>query len=116
MVTYARFPPERAVDAVGYSSGQRGQTVNLLAVPSEVRILAPPPFSTKPRRSGVFCYNTSMEKQKTRIGLLFPPRSYAIMIAVYMALDGMGTACNLTGDGAIALIVDRFRGRPACGA
>ena len=30
------------------------------------------------------------------------------MIAVYMALDGMGTACNLTGDGAIALIVDRF--------
>ena len=33
------------------------------------------------------------------------------MIAVYMALDGMGTACNLTGDGAIALIVDRFRER-----
>ena len=31
------------------------------------------------------------------------------MIAVYMALDGMGTACNLTGDGAIALIVDRLR-------
>lgn len=43
----------------------------------------------------------------------FDPRSYAIMIAVYMALDGMGTACNLTGDGAIALLVDRFRGRPA---
>ena len=29
---------------VGYSSGQRGQTVNLLAMPSEVRILLPPPF------------------------------------------------------------------------
>ena len=28
----------------GYSSGQRGQTVNLLAKPSEVRILPPPPF------------------------------------------------------------------------
>ena len=28
----------------GYSSGQRGQTVNLLAMPSEVRILPPPPF------------------------------------------------------------------------
>ena len=27
----------------GYSSGQRGQTVNLLALPSQVRIL-PPPF------------------------------------------------------------------------
>ena len=39
----------------------------------------------------------------------FTPERYAIMIAVYMALDGMGTACNLTGDGAIALIVDRLR-------
>ena len=37
------------------------------------------------------------------------PEHYAVLIAVYMALDGMGTACNLTGDGAIALIVDRFR-------
>lgn len=39
----------------------------------------------------------------------FTPERYAIMIAVYMALDGMGTACNLTGDGAIALIVDTLR-------
>ena len=39
----------------------------------------------------------------------FPPERYAIMIAVYMALDGMGTACNLTGDGAIAILVDKFR-------
>ena len=39
----------------------------------------------------------------------FSPERYAIMIAIYMALDGMGTACNLTGDGAIALIVDKFK-------
>ena len=39
----------------------------------------------------------------------FTPERYAIMIALYMSLDGMGTAVNLTGDGAIALIVDRFR-------
>ena len=39
----------------------------------------------------------------------FTPERYAIMIAIYMALDGMGTACNLTGDGAIALVVDRLR-------
>ena len=38
----------------------------------------------------------------------FTPERYALVIATYMALDGMGTACNLTGDGAIALIVDRF--------
>jgi hypothetical protein len=29
----------------GYPSGQRGQTVNLLAAPTEVRILPPPPLS-----------------------------------------------------------------------
>ncbi len=28
----------------GFPSGQRGQTVNLLAQPSKVRILLPPPF------------------------------------------------------------------------
>ena len=39
----------------------------------------------------------------------FSAERYAIMIAIYMALDGMGTACNLTGDGAIALLVDKFR-------
>ena len=41
----------------------------------------------------------------------FTPERYALVIATYMALDGMGTACNLTGDGAIALIVDRLLGR-----
>ena len=41
----------------------------------------------------------------------FTPERYAIMIALYLALDGMGTACNLTGDGAIALIVDKFKKR-----
>jgi Na+/H+-dicarboxylate symporter len=30
---------------------------------------------------------------------------------MYMALDGMGTACNLTGDGAIAMLVDKYRMR-----
>ena len=40
----------------------------------------------------------------------FTPERYALVIATYIALDGMGTACNLTGDGAIAMIVDRFMG------
>jgi len=44
------------------------------------------------------------------VAIGFTPVRYAIMIALYMALDGMGTACNLTGDGAIALIVDRLKG------
>ena len=37
------------------------------------------------------------------------PQHYAILIAAYLSIDGVGTACNLTGDGAIALMVDRFR-------
>ena len=36
---------------VGYPSGQRGQTVNLLALPSNVRIVDPPPFSFPPIRA-----------------------------------------------------------------
>ena len=41
----------------------------------------------------------------------FSPERYAIVIAIYMALDGMGTACNLTGDGAIAIAVDKISGK-----
>ncbi len=32
----------------------------------------------------------------------------ALMIALYITMDNFGTACNVTGDGAIALILDRF--------
>ena len=35
----------------------------------------------------------------------------SVMMTFYMALDGYGPAANVTGDGAIALIVDRFFGR-----
>lgn len=39
------------------------------------------------------------------------PQHYAILIAAYLSIDGVGTACNLTGDGAIALVVDKLCGR-----
>jgi Na+/H+-dicarboxylate symporter len=35
----------------------------------------------------------------------------AIMIALYIAMDSFGTACNVTGDGAIAVVVDRIAGK-----
>lgn len=34
-----------------------------------------------------------------------------LMIALYMAQDSFGTACNVTGDGAIAILVDAVLGR-----
>ena len=36
------------------------------------------------------------------------PEHYAMLMAAYLAIDGVGTACNLTGDGAIALVVGKF--------
>ncbi len=38
----------------------------------------------------------------------FTEAQIGLMIALYMAQDGFGTACNVTGDGAIALIIDSF--------
>lgn len=47
------------------------------------------------------------------VGLLgsmlgFDASQQALMIAAYIAIDSFGTACNVTGDGAIALIINRF--------
>lgn len=41
----------------------------------------------------------------------FTEAQNAMMIALYIAMDSFGTACNITGDGAIAQIVDRFFGK-----
>lgn len=38
----------------------------------------------------------------------FSDDQQAVMIALYIAMDSFGTACNVTGDGAIAVIVDRL--------
>lgn len=38
----------------------------------------------------------------------FTEAQQGLMIALYMAQDGFGTACNVTGDGAIALMIDSF--------
>ena len=41
----------------------------------------------------------------------FDETAQALMIALYIAMDSFGTACNVTGDGAIAVIVDRIDGK-----
>ncbi len=40
----------------------------------------------------------------------FDQEAQALMIALYIAMDSFGTACNVTGDGAIAVIVDKVMG------
>ncbi len=38
----------------------------------------------------------------------FDATQQALMIALYITMDSFGTACNVTGDGAIAMIVDKI--------
>lgn len=38
----------------------------------------------------------------------FDAQAQALMIALYIAMDSFGTACNVTGDGAISLLIDRL--------
>lgn len=41
----------------------------------------------------------------------FDESAQALMIALYIAMDSFGTACNVTGDGAIALVIDKVMGK-----
>lgn len=43
--------------------------------------------------------------------LSFNETLQALMIALYIAMDSFGTACNVTGDGAIAIVVDKIAGK-----
>lgn len=47
--------------------------------------------------------------QAVLMGFLgFNPAMYGLMVALYVAIDSIGTATNVTGDGAIALIVNKL--------
>ena len=41
----------------------------------------------------------------------FTAADQALMISLYVAMDSFGTACNVTGDGALAVIVDKLKNR-----
>ncbi len=42
----------------------------------------------------------------------FDASSQALIITLYIVMDSFGTACNVTSDGAIAMIVEKLFGRP----
>ncbi|PSU54996.1 dicarboxylate/amino acid:cation symporter, partial [Photobacterium aphoticum] len=49
------------------------------------------------------------------VGLLgsmmgFTEAMIGLQIALHLAQDGFGTACNITGDGALAMWVDKYAG------
>ena len=41
----------------------------------------------------------------------FNPDAQALIIALYIAMDSFGTACNVTGDGALAIIIERLQSK-----
>ena len=41
----------------------------------------------------------------------FGEQDQALMIALYIAMDSFGTACNVTGDGAVAILIDKMFGK-----
>ena len=41
----------------------------------------------------------------------FDETTSGLMIALYIAMDSFGTATNVTGDGAVALIIDKIAGK-----
>ena len=41
----------------------------------------------------------------------FNAENQGLMISLYIAMDSFGTACNVTGDGAIAIVVDKLFGK-----
>ncbi|GHT00852.1 sodium:proton antiporter [Synergistales bacterium] len=45
--------------------------------------------------------------------LHFSPDMLSLMIALYLAQDSFGTACNVTGDAAIAILVDKLTAKKA---
>ena len=49
-----------------------------------------------------------MAARPTRKHTRIRAEAQALMIALYIALDSFGTACNVTGDGAIALLWIKF--------
>ena len=47
--------------------------------------------------------------QAALVGVLgFSPELYAVMVALYLVMDSFGTATNVTGDGAVAIIIDKI--------
>jgi Na+/H+-dicarboxylate symporter len=78
-----------------------GQIVNFIFMMAIAAVAAP----------GVTCGVLMASVGLVESILGFNAEQVALLITFYSALDGYGPAANVTGDGAIAVIVDRFFGK-----
>lgn len=101
-----------------------GSTMKIVACAMAIMIMSGMPFNLPMMAGFIFMLGITMVAAPgvpggaimAALGVLqsmlgFDETQQALMIALYIAMDSFGTACNVTGDGAISLIVDRIAGK-----
>lgn len=107
-----------------------GSTMKIVACAMAIMLMSGMPFSFGMMAGFIFMLGITMVAAPgvpggaimAALGLLqsmlgFDETAQGLMIALYIAMDSFGTACNVTGDGAIAVIMDRVnRGNKRAGS
>lgn len=101
-----------------------GSTMKIVACAMAIMIMSGMPFNLPMMAGFIFMLGITMVAAPgvpggaimAALGVLqsmlgFDETQQALMIALYIAMDSFGTACNVTGDGAISLIVDKIAGK-----
>lgn len=98
-----------------------GSTLKITACAMAIMIISGAPIDTEQFIGFIFMLGITMVAAPgvpggaimAALGILtsmldFNETQLGLMIALYIAMDSFGTACNVTGDGAIALIIDKI--------
>ena len=98
-----------------------GSTMKIVACAMAIMLMSGMPISFGVMAGFIFMLGIAMVAAPgvpggaimAALGLLqsmlgFDETAQGLMIALYIAMDSFGTACNVTGDGAIAVIMDRI--------
>ena len=98
-----------------------GSTMKIVTCAMAIMLMSGMPISFGVRAGFIFMLGIAMVAAPgvpggaimAALGLLqsmlgFDETAQGLMIALYIAMDSFGTACNVTGDGAIAVIMDRI--------
>ena len=101
-----------------------GSTMKIVACAMAIMMMAGEPFTFSQMAGFIMMLGITMVAAPgvpggaimAALGLLqsmlgFNETLQALMIALYIAMDSFGTACNVTGDGAIAVVIDRIAGK-----
>lgn len=98
-----------------------GSTMKIVACALALMLMQGMPFDLKMFSGFIFMLGITMVAAPgvpggaimASLGVLssilgFDENAQALMIALYIAMDSFGTACNVTGDGALALMIDKW--------